>query len=192
MDLPPHSACGQNQTPMGYIAYLKPGQTPASLSAEGLSVTPLTALAQTPPTVLVGPPVVETTGSSAPALVGPAPSGAAAYGLVYPQASEPSLRSCDYQLADSTADAAYVSGAEAVLLSNGLVTQKQLETDPIFFVSDDPLDPSLYIVTVKVLGASMVAPPNTPPGVTILSTLSYAALVLRSSSVAVAFGRAPW
>ena len=192
MDRPPASTCGQNQTPIGYIAYLKPGQTVTTLASQGLAATQLTQVGQLPPAVLIGPPVTEAVGSSAPQIVSQLPSGTAAYGLVYPQASEPDLVSCDYQLADKPADKAYVTAADALLLSKGFVNDQQLVTDPMFFISDDPLNRSVYIITVKVLGGPIAPPSNTPQGVTILSTVDFAVLEDAQSTAVVAFGNAPW
>jgi hypothetical protein len=76
-------------------------------------------------------------------------------------------------------------------VSAGYVTESQLKSDPTFFVSDDPIDASAYIVTIKVLGPEQSLP-NIPQGTHVFSTVSYAVVESKASQEDLADGVAPW
>ena len=193
MNRPAAQVCGAGDAPLGFIAYLRPGQLATSLATEGFAVSSLVTDASIPPTVLIGPPTVEASNGSSLRITSPVPTDTLRYGIVYPRAAEPDLLSCDYQLSDRPATGPYVTAAETELTAHGMISATQLQSDPAFFISDDPLDATCIVLTVRVLGPALESPrPGTPSGVTILSTQSYAAIERKQSAAVIAYGSTPW
>lgn len=190
----PSVPCGQYSVPIGYIALLSPGHQVAELANSGIPAVQLHAAGSEglSSTVITAPPA-QSWSKSGPAranssLALPAVSASA---LIYPQAKEPQLQSCDYQLSDRPAAQPYLRSAEQELLNLGLVTSAQVQSVPWALLSDDQLDPSAYIVTIAVLGPPM-STANTPAGVEVLSSLRFEVIEEATSTTVTAYGQAAW
>lgn len=153
----PALPCGEGRSPIYVVASVTPNDA-SILTERGIAVSrsvahyAATRDLQSRITVLLSahPESGQSVAFSVPRQV----VNTATDGPVYPQSSNPSLRSCDIQLSDRPSDAAYVEAAKNALASVGLISAAQAtaSTDQ-YLVSDDPLDATQEIVTIYVRGA---------------------------------------
>ncbi|MFZ2032165.1 MAG: hypothetical protein WAW53_00250 [Candidatus Dormiibacterota bacterium] len=139
--------CADRETVLGTVAALKSGADPTALRG--------TAVLTENPSISGSLGQTLVFGSNVPTAASD-PGSVAASGTVYAQSSRASLRSCEYHLSGSTADAAYIALAKGEAVADGFATSAQLDSDAtLYFVSDDPTDSDRLIVTLDTLGASV-------------------------------------
>lgn len=125
-----------------------------------------------------------------------AKGGVGRAGVVLPQSSDPALRSCDYDLADSPGAATLAVVAGGAMVDAGFVDSDALSAPwHTWNVTDDPLDPAIAIVTLGVRGKPDVQPAIKAiggPPIQAFTTVWISALVNRHSKTVLAVGYAPW
>ena len=113
-------------------------------------------------------------------------------GAVHSLATQPSLRSCNFLLADRPAATAFLASAENALTAADYAKPAELRSPLEAFISNDPLNRGDVIVTVNVSGPVEQGIAGIPSGVVVRSTLSYAVLERISDHAALEVGIAPW
>ena len=185
--------CGVNSPTLGYIGTLAPSSSLSAVTQAGFRATELSAVGPNGDAglVLLAPlPSVSGIGLTPPDLLPPS-SGLSTSRRISAQAAESSVLSCHYLLADKPAATAYVSSAEASLESAKLVTSSELSDVIALYLSDDPLNPNDYIVTIDIKGPSEAAA-GVPASAVVYSTRSFAVLVTKSGGTVMAQGLSPW
>jgi len=187
--------CNSNQVPLGYIAQLRPGESPSRLTAEGYRVFAAlaathVALAQPAPGSLIA--VSTGTSSGAAVLIAALKGDPAieAAGAVFPHTATAGLTSCDDQLADVPAAARYVTSAEAAIETGGFATAAQLH-DGLLMLSDDPIDSSKLLLTAAIPDPTPVSPAPAP-GIVGHSLQAIVVVLDRTSYAANAIGWGAW
>jgi hypothetical protein len=105
------------------------------------------------------------------------------------QASEPDLHSCDMKLSDKPAAQPYITAAENTAEADGLATSADFaSTASPFLISDDPLDPDSYIVTLDVPGPRQTGLPTNMP-TTLYNQRSIITLVTKPTPAVTAIGQ---
>ena len=199
------SPCAQQDSGvLGTIGRLAPGHSVAELNRAGVSVDPLAntaanvdrngrGVSQVAADSLV---LLTHTGKSGPAGFESVHANAALQSAadVRFQSRDPSLQSCDRQLADSPAALRLAKLGGAAMIAAGLLTQQQFDAvSTTYFVSDDPMNASNVFVTVvlaraipQVTGRPTAAPPASQLLTPVLATVD------RGTGVATVLGYANW
>ncbi len=113
-------------------------------------------------------------------------------GLLYPLSKSPGLTSCDNQLSDVPRAAPYVRAAETSWVSGQYTTVAAIDA---VFVSDDPLDTRMLIVSAQVSTGVTYLPPGVPAnhiGGPFMHTRGVAAVIDRHTYVVTSTGFDPW
>lgn len=159
--------CGQDETPWGYVAAVRPGDAAAARAALG--------------TALLGQVTDRETGWTLDIVGMPVSTGHfraffAAWRLAYPQAEQPQLLSCNYLLADSPADQPLINAAIKAIVRAGYARSAARVRSglQIVTVSDNPLTAGEVIVTLMFSGAGH----KLPNGPTMYSLVSDTVLEL--------------
>jgi hypothetical protein len=158
----PILACGQGQTPMGYVGVTRSGESTATRKALGAGV--LTQITDS----ATGQTLTFTRSPAAiPGVARSRDSADSTWLPVYPQAAKSDLRSCQTTLADRPATRPIIDSAAKALVQAGYFPsaaklRAQLQAS---LISDDPVTPGSVIVTILVEGP--VYEPPTRPGVTV-------------------------
>lgn len=150
--------CGQGASPIGFVARLSDADSGNALEAAGFRVTTGRSIdPSAPPTAIVG--LRKADGTPVDLRDLDSVHGVLGAGAVFPQSSDPALRSCSYRLQDRPQALRLVSAAEAALASSGAASRQQMEgSSAVYLVSDNPLDPSQVIVTIDVPGTGTTLP----------------------------------
>lgn len=183
--------CGQNRSPMAFVARLRSGESVAVLDDLNLQITNLAnekigSQARVRDIVVIG--ITRRDGSAVSlASFNQSPS-LEAVGTLYAQSARADLLSCDYQLADSPGAVVVRNRARDSLVGGGLATAKVLDSDTtIWTIIDDPFTGGL-IVSAQVRGART----NPVSEEDALYGLDRLVVVLDASGSVVTSGRADW
>jgi hypothetical protein len=145
--------CGSDASQVGTIGYLTTGRSAQDIAALHISVVQFATHAGLVfvPTDSQGSPSAEVSTLTNSHLMARA-------AFVTAQASDPSLRTCAYDLSDKPRAAALARAAKDALVASGEATSDQLDAvGVVTTISDDPLDASLAIVVVRVAGGPVSA-----------------------------------
>ena len=137
--------CGQDETPWGYVAAVRPGEAAVAAAALGRALLGQVTDRQTGLTLdIVGLAAVSRHFRAF----------FTAWRLAYPQAKQPQLLSCNYLLADSPADQPIINAAIKAMVKAGYArSAAQVRSAlQIVTVSDNPLIAGQVIVTLMFGG----------------------------------------
>lgn len=153
--------CGQDETPWGYVAAVRPGEAAAARAALGKALLGQVTDRETGRTL----DIVSLTASTRHFH-----AFFTAWRLAYPQAKQPQLLSCNYLLADSPADQPLINAAIQAIVKAGYArSAAQVRSElQIVTVSDNPLAAGEVIVTLMFTGPGH----KLPNGPTVYSLVS--------------------
>jgi hypothetical protein len=158
--------CGTDSSQIGTIGYLASGaKVPDALALQVL----VFEFPTHPALVFVSPAdQAATTGADSTLAIS---SLLATSAPVMAQDSDPTLRSCAYDLSDKPRAAALASAAKDAIVASGEATSAQVnDVGVVTTISDEPLDSSLAVVVVRVAGSPISGFP--------VPVLSYGPLVV--------------
>lgn len=153
--------CGQDETPLGYVAAVRPGEAAAARAALGTAFLGQVTDQQTGRTLHIVGLTVST---------GQFHAFSTAWHLAYPQAKQPQLLFCNYLLADSPADQPLINAAiKAIVKARYARSAAQARSGlQIVTVSDNPLTVGEVIVTLMFTGPAHELP-NGPTAYSLVS-----------------------
>ncbi len=185
------SACSGPHPTGNWIALLAPGHTVSTVQAAQISVMAAIADTATGKTYLIlQRPPTDSPGQLqqsdlAPLITSGVLRSAAGYNA---QASESDLYSCDMKMSDKPAAQPYITAAEKAAEADGLATRADFaSTASPFLISDDPLDPNSYIVTLDVPGPPQTSLPTDMP--TLYTQRSIITLVTKQNPAVTGIGQ---
>lgn len=186
------SACSGPHPTGNWIALLAPGHTASNVQNAQINVVATMPDTTTGTTYLIldrspadSPDQLQQS-DLAPLITSGVLRSAAGYNA---QASEPDLHSCDMKLSDKPAAQPYLTTAEKAAEADGLATSADFaSTASPFLISDDPLDPDSYIVTLDVPGPRQTGLPTDMP-TTLYNQRSIITLVTKQTPIVTAIGQ---